>query len=63
MVIISLGFHSTNHDSGLFVRYIGAGHILLSLYVGAMIIIGDDIDGFTALKIELARYFAMKDLG
>ena len=56
IVISSLGFVSSSHDSALFIKCTDAGHIILSLYV-------DDIDGISVLKTELARRFEMKDLG
>lgn len=62
-VITSLGFLPSHHDSALFVKCTSAGRILLSLYVDDMIITGDDYDGIDSLKSELARCFAMKDLG
>ena len=62
-MITSLCFQPSHHDLALFVKCTGIRRILLSLYVDDMIITGDDVDGIASLKSELARCFAMKDLG
>lgn len=62
-VICGLGFHSSDHDSALFLRSTSVGRIILLLYVDDMIITGDDTDGITHLKSQLQQQFEMKDLG
>lgn len=61
--IQSLGFKSSDYDSGLFTRTTVGGTILLLLYVDDMIIIGSDGVGISELQKSLRSNFEMKDLG
>ena len=59
IVISCLRFAANSYDSALFV----IGRIILTLYVDDMIIIGDEVDGISVLKADLAKHFEMNDLG
>ncbi|CAL5437536.1 unnamed protein product [Camellia sinensis] len=61
--IHDFGFPSSVYDSTIFIRKTERGTILLLLYVGDMIITGDDTVDIYSLKQFLSRQFEMKDLG
>ena len=55
IVVTSLDFYFNAHDSTHFVKSTSVDHILISLYVDGMIIIGNDVNGIALLKTELAQ--------
>ena len=61
--IFRLGYTINPYDSALFLRRTDTGTILLLLYVGDMIITGDDLRDIQELKDFLSQQFEMKDLG
>ena len=63
LVVAQQGFTSSPHDTALFVRRSSADITLILLYVGDMIITGDDSAGIRSLQHFLSQHFEMKDLG
>jgi hypothetical protein len=62
-VVAQQSFVPSAYDSALFLRTIGAGIILILLYVDDMIITGDDLSSIRDLQHFLSQNFEMKDLG
>jgi len=54
--------HTIKFVKAISISNIDANHIILSLYIDDMIMIGDDIDDISVLKTKLVRQFEMKDL-
>ena len=46
-----------------FFKCTDVGRIILSLYINDIIILSDDDDNISALKVELAKQFEMNDSG
>ena len=62
--MMNKGFSKTTSDHCVFVKNFSDGKfIILLLYVDDMLIVGQDSTMINKLKLELSKYFAMKDLG
>jgi hypothetical protein len=61
-VVTTAGFSASAHDPALFVHVSPRGRTLL-LYVGDMIITGDDPEYIAFVKTRLSDQFLMSDLG
>lgn len=48
--LLQFGFTSSPYDHALFIRQTNKGCVMLLLYVGDMVITGDDLHGITKLK-------------
>lgn len=59
----TISFVFSSFDSGLFVRKIDSGIIILFLYVDDMIITRNDVTDISDLKSFHSQHFEMKDLG
>ena len=61
---MSHGYNRTTYYHCVFIRkFFDDDFIILLLYVDDMLIIGHDSSKIDRLKIELSKYFSMKDLG
>ena len=62
--MMSHGYNRTTSYHCVFIRkFFDDDFIILLLYVDDMLIIGHDSSKIDRLKIELSKYFSMKDLG
>jgi hypothetical protein len=62
-VVTATDFSTNAHDPSLFVHVSPRGRTLLLLYVGDMIITGDDSEYIAFVKARLSDQFLMSDLG
>ena len=62
--MVKHGYSKTTSNHCVFVKKFSDGNfIVLLLYVDDMLIVGQDFSKINHLKIELGKFFAMKDLG
>ena len=62
--IIDHGYNRTTSDHYVFVkRSNDDDFIIILLYVDDMLIVGHDIKRIQSFKVELSKFFIMKDLG
>jgi transposase InsO family protein len=63
LALVELGFHALHADTCIYQLRRGSLVMLIALYVDDLLLLSNSLDGLTALKQDLARRFAMKDLG
>ena len=57
------GFTRSTADTYVYVRGDGPEKLILLLYVDGMLLVGKDKAQISRLKLDLSKFFAMKDLG
>jgi hypothetical protein len=57
------GFTALDADNCVYKREIGFSVIIISLYVDDLLLFSNDLKALTDFKLQLARHFAMTDLG
>ena len=61
--LISLGFHSSESDSSIFLRFTPNGTLIILIYVDDIIVTGTSSNLIDCFIAQLSDNFALKDLG
>jgi Reverse transcriptase (RNA-dependent DNA polymerase) len=63
LALTHMGFKSLSADTCVYLRSQGSAFAIIALYVDDLLIASNSLEGMNALKHDLSRRFAMKDLG